>query len=266
MEVKKFISDEENEILSLLETLSLQDITVPYNRDGNTLTMAKGETILYDCMDLSSLYFDVLSNLYSYRNKKYSKGIYCFLQSSQCIEKAKNYYEYLKEEINCIEKQYLDTIDVSLKESYDMFMKFSKHNLDRYKNYFIGLTEFELLHGDLFSGNVLQYNNRNVLIDFEYIRFGPFIAELAFALCWDIISDFESCWTINQLYDKTESLLINKIITIEEKNIILNFYIPLYASLAMLFASAGKYNNSDIIKKGVKKFVMQYYFREGTDI
>lgn len=261
MKIKKFLSNEENEIFSLLETLGLQNITVPYSRNENTLTMEKGKTLLYDSIDLAKLYFDVLYKMYSYRNTKYSKGIYCFLQSSQCEEvKAKNYYEYLKEEIDCIEKKYIVTIDVSLQEIYYKLLAISRDNLDKYKKYFIGLTEFELLHGDLFSGNILQYNERYVLIDFEYMRFGPFISEIAFILCWDIISDVESCWNIRLLYDKIQSILINNIITEEEKEIILNFYIPLYSSLAMLFVSAGKYDNSNIIKKGLVKFVKQYCF------
>lgn len=255
---KKILSKEESEIYSLLELLSLQNITVPYMLKENILYMQKGDIVTYNEIDLQELYSDVLSSMYQYLNSSFSKGIYCFFSSNN-TKVVSNYYEHLVFEIDNIVYELSPCLDDDFKETFNRLLEIIKNNLNRHKNYFISKKKFELLHGDLFSGNVLQYAHRKLLIDFEYIRFGPMISELSFFLCWDIISDPNSDWDISLLFSNLEKLLNSNIISVEESDIIKMFYIPLYTALAILFASAKKYADDSIIKLGALNFVSKYF-------
>lgn len=265
MMYEKEITKNERELLSLLDELGLSSITVPYQVDGNKLIMQKGDSlpdIEKTPLDIVSLYQQCLSKLYMYHNNFFSLGIYGIFRSENTECNESNYYLYLKNEVNRIinelEKHLMPELVAVYKNALSLFeMEFSS-----YREYFEEKTSFELLHGDLFAGNILLYNKQYVLIDFEYMRFGPKISEISFLLLWDIISMPQINKRARFLNDEIEKIQKNKIITERECEIIKKVYIPLYIVLICLYVSAGRYRDAEIVKNGVICFCKNYYDME----
>lgn len=259
---EKIITQNEKEILSLLDEMGLSSITVPYKIVGDRLIMQKAQSlpdIGKAAIDIPRLYRQCLSSLYKYSNTTFSCGIYGIFRSKNNICTETNYFLYLKNEVDRISNELKNYLNPELVLIYKNAINFFEIGLENYRDYFEKKTHFELLHGDLFSGNILLYDNKYVLIDFEYMRFGPKLSEISFLLLWDIITIPRLNKKASLLDDDIDKLRNNNIITDEEKMVLKKVYIPLYIALICLYVSAERYRDCEIISKGVVAFFKNYY-------
>lgn len=258
----KEIKEDERNILGIITDLKLNCITVPYDIKNNKLIMEKGKVCDRLNLDILKLYKECLEPMYKYENKEYSPGIYAFYCCKNNNKSQKQYITYLKDEFCNIEKEYKFGLLKKLEKMYD------ECNVKFYKSYNLILetniinNPFCLLHGDLFSGNILEYNNKYKLIDFEYMRFGIKELELAFLVSWDFITNKSiSKYSKKIINSDVEKLTKAGYITKSQADIIINFFIPMFFMLACLYVSNKMYKDGKEITKSIISFYEEFYLK-----
>lgn len=261
--VKPLRSNERNNINKLLER-ELQDITLIKSLDGEMLTEYRGNHTSYSNLDFPLFYKDVLSKLYTKTYNEWDSGVYAFWHSNTDVNiKAISYQQYLTQELFEIIRLCNVEKDPFTQELFsavlDFFCKSQRE-----------ITEFHLLHGDLYLGNILAFNNSYKLIDFEYVRRGPKNLELAFVMFWDIISEDNFCFRKKRTDKVTKnllSLLTEGIISHCDLFEIFDLFIPTVLLCAFSFAYKGDYENgSSLILQGATTFWNEEYqtIRQGV--
>ncbi len=247
----KHLSEREVNAFALLEHINLKKILPNYYLEDNVLYMEKGSHCSRLNLDIVKLYNDVLASLYDNKNSDFSMGIYSFMWSG-LESKCESYMEYQCNEVETIKNRCYGSIADQYKcvfdKSYLRFCLYSK----RYSKVFE--SEYVLLHGDLFNGNILDYGGEFKLIDFEYMRYGLKEIELAFLLCWDFITHAEICQYAKYIIMRNlNDLVENKCISSLSAKLICNCFIPMFVALACMFSSVGIYRENDAILNGCKE-------------
>lgn len=251
----KRTSPSESEKISWILELGLKNITLIDNKSENEIKELVGKHSSYLELNPIRLYDDVLSKFYWQKSSTWSKGIYAFWCSG--IEFCGlRYTEYLKNELQEIFK--LCGVEQSsfVRKIYNSVEKYISDN-------YYEVDEFSLLHGDLYLGNILTYNNEYKLIDFEFVRYGPKNLEIAFVLFWDIISEDNEDFRQKRFNKSIENIsafvkcgILNRQDLIE----IIELYVPIILLCAFSFANKGDYEaGSNIIAKGAKDFWNEEY-------
>ena len=176
--------------------------------------------------------------------------------------------DYLKNEIEVLRK-------FPVTDSYTRFRseicEISINALEKFIKKGVDVKEFSLLHGDLYNGNILINAGRYVLIDFEYLRFGPPLLEWAFLLCWDLIvndnKEIRKRIVLKVLSEK-KKLIENNILTQLEMEMIFEMYMPVLLSYAVHSAINNQYKESTKILELIKLFWKEEYkiLKNGDEI
>lgn len=261
---KKIISNEEVQIVQLLNDLKLLDCTLIQKIENNVLIEKCGKHVSRNQWDILKIYVEVIAPFHSIKSDDFSPGFYCHLNLMQDV-KEKDYRVYM---LNGIRKTINYTI--SKEDSNDVKYKIYKE-IEKTINGLIKddfkINQFNLLHGDLYNGNVLFLNGKYSLIDFEYIRFGPFQLEWAFLLFWDLIveNDIEKRKIFfNKIRNDLRILKTNHILNNSDMRLIIELYLPSIVCLSLNSCDRNVYTNEKIIREGLIRFwdYEYYVFKE----
>lgn len=245
---KKITNSTEIQKLSIINDLDLSFITVPYEIIDNILYMEVGTQESRLKLDIVNLYNQCLQYIYNFHFNYYSNGIYSFYKVIPY--KMEDYREFLFIQLNFLESLLLKKMETDLLEKYVKI----KDVLEKYKkNASPIVTNFTVLHGDLFNGNIVKYKGKYKLIDFEYLLIGKRELELSFLLVWDFFSNKNIVQYSKVIINRDIELLFNnEIINDFEKKEIINFYIPYLFLFSCLNLTSGKYYDKESIKYCLK--------------
>ena len=233
----------------VLRQLGITHIMVPHCIKDGVLYMERGTHPSRLDLDVVRLFQSVLMPMYQHHFDNCSPGIYSFMGSGS-VPDGTIYLSHLLHEVDSILSESAKTHDSDVYLS--SYMQF-KHACKVIGNRF--QPDYCLLHGDLFIGNILVYQNQFRLIDFEFLRLGPLEVELAFLLCWDLIGHKElagySAYVIGRDLD---ALVHSKSISDDSAFVIKECLIPMFVILAWHNASVGIYSDSGSILEGCSAF------------
>jgi len=143
---KKIISNEEVQIVQLLNDLKLLDCTLIQKIENNVLIEKCGKHVSRNQWDILKIYVEVIAPFHSIKSDDFSPGFYCHLNLMQDV-KEKDYRVYM---LNGIRKTINYTI--SKEDSNDVKYKIYKE-IEKTINELIKddfkINQFNLLHGDL---------------------------------------------------------------------------------------------------------------------
>ena len=253
MEQSKIVTKKLNSSEALahttLEHLGISHIMMPHWLRGDVLYMKRGTHPHRLDLDVVRLFQSVLMPMYQFRSAVCSPGIYSFM-GTNLVSGGTPYLRYLLHEVDLLLSDIPRTHDAeAYLGSYRQFKRACGIIDNRFQ------PEYSLLHGDLFIGNILVYQDEFRLIDFEFLRFGPPEVELAFMLCWDLIGHKElaeySAYVITRDLD---ALVHSKSISGESAFVIKECLIPMFVLLAWHNASVGIYSDPDSILEGCSAF------------
>lgn len=242
----KILSEKERAAYESVLVLNLQDAVIPFQLDGNSVVMSLGKTISMCEVDFEKLYNECLKPLYSIQFRSYSPGIYSFWGLDSNVPICEQYCEYLRNQIHSIN-------DTKILPRWLPLASYIKNNLlDSLALYedSVNSTKFSLLHGDLFSGNILTFEGKYKLIDLEYMRFGPIQSELAFFLIWDILNadiPFPDSVTWKNLPKLGYKWGLSGAEILQVRDI----YIPLIILFAVYALSQGCYSQPKFLESGL---------------
>lgn len=179
---------------------------------------------------------ELLRKWYQQTVNTYSEGIYSFVRKGRTKRTPDTpYYIYIKREIDSIISA------TSLKEEYSDLEKLAREmwetGYERYKDTYFW--SYNLLHGDLHSGNIVSFRGKYRLIDWENFRSGPKETELAFYLCWDYLRWGEDHRNLQELLHEIDIFLQNGLIHEYEKERILYCLIPMWMLILVLHLNNG---------------------------
>lgn len=265
---EKILSASELRAYSLLHDFKLDKVIIPHVLQGNTIRMAEGIHPSRLELDIVQLFKNALSELYKVRSSQYTPGIYSFFASSlenDDVNIEQQYLQHLMIEQQRIFHQYGDHIEPIVAQTYSessmQFTKWCKENLNSFT------TEYVLLHGDLFIGNILLYRNEYKIIDLEFLRYGPKELEIAFLLCWDFISNPMLTMYAHYIISKNiDALLTAKIVNRSDVIAIVKGFMPLIVSLACIAASSNIYADSHIILDGCNGLWKDYIMLKNQEV
>jgi len=250
----KILSNAELLAYSSLHDLSLLNIVMPFEIDGNTLRIEKGVHFSRLELNIFELYNSCLSSLYKYNRDTFSSGIYALYGSGDSPYGRTLYLEYINEELKKLYNYKVDSLSPIIKEIYYQSITLCFETLEKYKNKY-NTFRIALLHGDLFCGNILLYKKQYKLIDFEYLRVGAVELELAFLLCWDFITNADiGKYSIQVIEKNIYDLKENDVIDEQSTFFISNVFIPMFVALACLYGANGFYKDTNDVLSGAKLF------------
>lgn len=250
---KKYISNQEVEIIQLLHELSLDDCMLIYSVEGNTLVEYKGIHISRSKWDICKLYEEILLPFRNIKVKHFTPGFYCHMNAN-ISPKEDDYRLYLVKELG--EILGLTDNKMGTKLKYNIYC-YVKKAVEGIINDDIKINQFCLLHGDLYNGNILMYNGRYSMIDFEYIRFGPPQLEWAFLLFWDTLTETEKNKRnifLTKTVEDIKTLREKKLINTTDVRLVLEIFLPSIIASALHFCDEGKFSENSMIKKGMINF------------
>lgn len=237
------MSERETVAYECLEELGLAGLIVPYRRDGGLLRSEPADRLLHEDIELCGLYRECLQQLYAVRSGRFSPGIYSFYASGGLPEDGEPYCDYLLRQVRAFVESVRPLDDPIL----DQFERLFYSGAQRLERSLRAVDSFSLLHGDLYSQNILRCHGQYRLIDPEYLRFGPVSLELAFLICWD---SFCGDSPLPERGDFSRDLSLLKsggIVTEEECGLIAGVFIPMFACLAQAACKAGRFRAPESI-------------------
>ena len=251
---KKTISNQEIEIIALLKELSLAENTLIHSVQNNILIEYEGYHIERAKWRIIKMYKEAIMPFHSIHSKRFTPGIYSFM-SSNMLSNETDYRRYLLSELERI-------IVINSPESETTHLKkeiytVAKTEIEGLIRNDIEIKDFCLLHGDLYNGNILIYDDRYSLIDFEYLRFGPSQMEWAFLLFWDTITELnnhkrKNC--VNSIMQNIAELKEAGILTNTCHMLIINMFLPVLLCTVLQYCENKKYENTAEILQGISKF------------
>ncbi len=233
----------------VLDHLGITHIMVPHRITDGVLYMERGTHPSRLDLDVVRLFQSVLIHMYQCHSDDYSPGIYSFMGSGSASD-GTTYLSYLLHEVDLVLSDIPKAQDADVYlGSYRQFKRACKVIGDKFQ------PDYCLLHGDLFIGNILVYQDQFRLIDFEFLRFGPLEVELAFLLCWDLIGHKELAeYSAYVIARDLDALVHSKSISYDSAFVIKECLIPMFVLLAWHNASVGIYSDSDSILEGCSAF------------
>lgn len=255
----KKISAYEGQILECLTALNLTDVTIPYTLCGDSLVMEEGRQVDRQKCSVESIYRSCLKKLYSFRQTSFSPGIYAFYGAPISPKKGESYSEYLRGQIKALQPEIRANVAQEQIAIADAAYARLVSNFKEHYAKIESVNSFELLHGDLHIGNILEYRGEYRLIDFEFARFGPKACEIAFLLCWEYIVGLRDCRDISSIDEELQSLCRCQAISSDEVILIKQIYIPIFIVLAMISSEKQVYRDSVEIAQAVEKFALVYF-------
>lgn len=250
---KKYISNQEVEIIQLLHELSLDDCTLIYSVEGNMLVEYKGSHISRSKWDICKLYEEILLPFRNIKAEHFTPGFYCHM-NADISPRENDYRLYLVKELGEILGLADGKMGTTLK--YDVYC-YVREAVEGLINDDIEINQFCLLHGDLYNGNILMHNGRYSMIDFEYIRFGPPQLEWAFLLFWDTLTEIDENKRnifLAKIVEDIKTLREKKLVSITDIRLVLEIFLPAIVATALHFFDEGRFGESAMIKNGMTNF------------
>ncbi len=245
----KHLNKREHTAYSCIEYLGLEKVVIPYFRNGDILKSMQGMQITHSDIQFSALYNDCLKHFYKVESNHFSPGIYSFYGNGDIPKEGEYYRDYLLHQVQSFVEPAKSQVDTVL----DTFEKIFLSGIRKYGDKLNYIHNFSLLHGDLYSQNILCYGKRYYLIDFEYLRFGPPAIEIAFLVCWD--SFCGECPIPEQGKFNLELISLRKegFLSEDEFIIICYIFIPMFAYLAQAACKTGKFRQPHKILANLSK-------------
>lgn len=256
---KKIISDEEVQIIQLLNDLKLLECTLVQKVENNVLVEKEGKHISRTHWDIIKMYNEIIAPFHNIKMDRFSPGFYCHLSLTQGTEEN-DYKVYL---LNGLKKTIGYTIDKkdSNEVKYKIFRLIEKTIKGLIEDDF-EINQFNLLHGDFYNGNVMLIDGKYSLIDFEYVRFGPSQLEWAFLLFWDLIVENNRekrekffCKVCSDL----KTLMTNHILSNEDLKLIIELYLPSIVCLSLNSCDKSAFIDKNIVREGLMRFWNKEY-------
>ena len=245
----------QREILSVLNDLDLLQFTLFHHVDGDILFEYAGKHVNRLSWNIIELYDQAIKPFHEIKFTNYTPGLYCFIQTPLPTQ-TDNYLSYLDKVIQ--EQVFRVGQNIVVCEAYTAFYK----GICEMRENHIAINSYSLLHGDLHNGNVLKYNGRYSLIDFEYVRVGPSELEWAFLLFWDYITQ-PRIELRKQLKEKValDIALIydNGILTAHQVFLIIAVFLPAIVCAGITGCIEGVYKDSLLIQRSLEKFWSEEY-------
>ncbi len=170
-------------------------------------------------------YDDILIDLYEEKSKKYSPGIYSYIESGDRNDGSDiSYIGYLQKEfVTIVNNNNILKDDCCSKLRVDLF-EFVLSAFETFNQQQI--EQFTLLHGDFHLGNVLySYENKRFhMIDVEYLRYGLPEMEIA-NFCVQLLDGGK--YVLNDYEDILKEIINNDRFGNMRKNLITDLFMPL---------------------------------------
>lgn len=256
---KKNISDEEVQIIQVLDDLKLLGCTLVQQVENNVLVEKEGEYISRTHWDIIKMYNEIIAPFHNIKSDRFSPGFYCHLGFAQSTEKN-DFRVYL---LNGLKEAIGYTIDKqdSKEVKYEIFRIIDK-TIKGLVEDGLEINQFNLLHGDFYNGNVMFSNGKYSLIDFEYVRFGPPQLEWAFLLFWDLIVEKNREKREKfffKVYSDLKILMTNNILSNEDLKLMFELYLPCLVCLSLNSCDKNTFNDENIIREGLMRFWKKEY-------
>lgn len=256
---KKIISDEEVQIIQLLNDLELLGCTLIRQVEKNVLIEKEGEHISRTHWDIIKMYNEIIAPFHNIKSDRFSPGFYCHLNFTVDVEKN-DFRIYL---LNGLKEAIGYTIDKqnSSEVKYEIFRLIDKTIKGLIEDDF-EINQFSLLHGDFYNGNVMFIDGKYSLIDFEYVRFGPSQLEWAFLLFWDLIVENNRDKREKFFYKVRSDLKIlmtNHILSNEDLRLMIELYIPSIVCLSLSSCDKNTFIDKNIVRDGLMRFWNKEY-------
>lgn len=254
---KKIITDQEVEIIHLLQELSLNACTLVRCIKDNILIEYKGKHVSRSQWDICKINEEVIAPFRKINANSFTPGFYSHMNSG-VMHNETDYRLYLIRELSEI-LDYSD--DRSANPKYKIFFQV-RCAIEKLIDEGIEINQFCLLHGDLYNGNILIYEDKYSMIDFEYVRFGPSQLEWAFLLCWDLITESDLSKRhriLNKVLDEVQILKRKCILDEMDLRLIADVFLPAIVSVSMHFSECGRFDSGELIYNGVKYFWDEEY-------
>lgn len=249
---RKRLAAPELEAYRCLAELGLDSITVPGRIEDGVLISDPALPVQRLELDVVRLFDECLSGMYRIRHDTCSPGMYAHFGHTAETPTANRYFTNLSQEVRAAEH----TCGPVMPALEAVFAKHQRRFWSSMGRQSPALPSgFVLLHGDLYSGNILTLNGAYKLIDFEHMRFGPVEIELGFLLCWDLLTNQSLSGVAAQTVSRDLGRLVDShAITEESAGLIVDIFMPMFVVLACLYASAGRFRDTQRLTKGLQVF------------
>lgn len=179
---------------------------------------------------------EFLTEWYQWTTDTFSEGIYSFVRKGRTKRvPGEPYYQYIQREIehliseSSLQQDYADLFSVC----YSMWTT----GIEKYKDTFFW--SYYYLHGDLHSGNIVNFRGKYHLIDWENLRSGPKETELSFYFIWDFLQNGENYRTLDDMLKEIDIFVQKSVITEQEKERILYCLIPMWMLIIVISLNNG---------------------------
>lgn len=248
----KIITEQEVEIIHMLQDLSLDEYTLVSCVKDNVLTEYVGNHIPRCQWDICKMNDEIIVPFRNIRAKSFTPGFYSHMNSG-VMHEEKDYRLFLLKELEAI----LDYSEEDINQPEYAVFCLVRDAIEKLINEGIEINQFCLLHGDLYNGNILMYNNKYLLIDFEYVRFGPPQLEWAFLLYWDLMMEMDLSKRhriLVKVLDEIQLLKRKLLLNETDLRLIVDVFLPAVVALSLHLSENGRFDKGDIIHKGVTYF------------
>lgn len=204
-EVKKA---RELENISLLISLDINVIPEIKNISKKSYLIRKGCQLAphdFSPSNFLRLCRNLLIPLYKHKQRNFTPGIYKYFLPSNIDSTVSsgNYITYITREFERIAKK---TLIKSCSDSNPSMLLWYLKSLRRMKSdltmqNWIPPRGFSLLHGDLHTANIIKNNGKYLLIDFEYLRYGPPELEVSNLAYSALLRFRQRGWSRGDVYD-----------------------------------------------------------------
>ena len=253
--IKKLNDREKQKMRAINNIPDIRRVALPSVQIGSFSVMPWAKTMSDDRRPAISELIPNLKMLYTIRVPHYSEGIYSFARKGLHSRTDEEYYKYINTEIELL----LEKTTV-INDLCDVFIKAKQmweSAIENYKNTYY--YRFELLHGDLHTGNIVYYLGKCRFIDWEHIRSAPKEMELSFYLIWCYCQNEQFANDFSQLRLEIEELLIQRLISKDEKERIERLLIPMWFLITICYISNGNLMYAEKRIKALNKYVPLYY-------
>lgn len=231
---QKKINISEINAIELLSELKLDKLLYPkYLIKENTLYIEKCNQLWNSKPDnILSVVKCCVDTIYKITVQSYSAGIYSFLIGKDHYNDKQNYFKNLATQLNGIISNGNEVIN---NKHEKLFIRLKEYS----KNY--NKLRFTILHGDLHPGNIVYKDSKILLIDWEYLRFGPPELEISYYI---ILCALNSQYKSNDI-----NLILNNLNEMASEweidfNIITEIFLPYLIICLSIYNKMNRIRNS----------------------